>query len=495
MLQSYFNHFFSYVIVRGQMKFKLVHLSCKNNAQSTLWRFSTRLCGYAGLVTFFNFRELNMKFKNALLAVSALVSAAIWAPQAQAIPAFARQVGMACSACHYQHFPVLNSFGRAFKEGGFTMMGAQEKIEGDGLSIPSVLNLAFITNMQYAKTNGKTTNTNAITKDSNNGQISMTQYSLFMGGRVGENIGFEGEVGLNNGAALASVKIPFAQDWGSFKTLVVPFTTDALGAAQGFEILSTGASNVHVFNQQDLNAVSAQQYIGTATPAHGVALVAANDYGFVNFTKWDIDSINGNGPGQAPGTPGGGSPTSNYLRAAWLGDVAGFDTGVGFQNWSGTSSSSSTAVATAGTHETKATAIDAQMMGDVGGMPLTLIASYAKAPATTLNPANALFIGNVFNSGGADRKSFNVGAELGVLPKTTVQLGFRNAKSGINNGVSSNASDNAIMLGATYSIALNVRAELTYSKYSGDLYSKDAANLAMPATGDQMTVLNLWAGF
>ena len=51
-----------------------------------------------------------MQFKNTLLAISALVSAAIWAPQAQAIPAFARQVGMACSACHYQHFPVLNSF-------------------------------------------------------------------------------------------------------------------------------------------------------------------------------------------------------------------------------------------------------------------------------------------------------------------------------------------------------------------------------------------------
>src|SRR5674476_1664190 len=121
-----------------------------------------------------------MQFKKALLAVSALVSAAIWAPQAQAIPAFARQVGMACSACHYQHFPTLNSFGRAFKEGGFTMMGAQEKIEGDGLSIPATLNLAFVTNFQYAKTNGPVANINAITKDSNNGQISMTQYSLFM---------------------------------------------------------------------------------------------------------------------------------------------------------------------------------------------------------------------------------------------------------------------------------------------------------------------------
>jgi hypothetical protein len=444
-----------------------------------------------------------MQFKHALFAILTLASAALWAPQAQAIPAFARQVGMACSACHYQHFPVLNSFGRAFKEGGFTMMGAEQKVEDDGLSIPATLNLAFVTNFQYTKTNGPTTNPNQFTKDTNNGSTAMTQYSLFMGGRVGENIGFEGEVGLNGTAGLASVKIPFANDWGSFKTLVVPFTTDGLGAVQGFEILSTGASNVHVFNQQDMNAVSAQQYIGTATGAHGVALVAANDSGFVNFTKFGLDSIIGNGGGgTGDGVTGPGAPTANYLRAAWLGDVAGFDTGVGVQIWNGASASAlgnggaivdAFGAAIPGVYGTKATAVDAQMMGDVGGMPLTVIASYARAPlATGTDPSN------VFNQGNADKKSFNVGAELGVLPKTTVQLGIRRASSGLyadtvaNTG---NASDNAIMIGATYSIALNVRAELTFSKYSGDLYRTAATNGNLPSTGDQMTVLNLWAGF
>jgi hypothetical protein len=431
--------------------------------------------------------------------LASVIAAVTFASEASAIPAFARQVGMACSACHYQHFPVLNTFGRAFKEGGFTLMGAQEKIEGDGLSIPANLNLAFVTNIQYAKTNGPHTNLDAVSKDSNNGQISMTQFSLFMGGRVGENIGFEGEVGLNNGAALASVKLPFVQDWGSVKTLEVPFTTDGLGAAQGFELLSTGASTVHPFNQQDMNAISAQQYIGTATGAYGVALVAATDYGYVNFTKWSLDSVFGNGgvgAGTSPG-PGSSAPTSSYLRAAWLGDVAGFDTGAGFQLWSGASGSPLLGAGAPpqtvdGIYGTKAAAVDAQIMGDLGKMPFTLIASYARAPNATGNdPINA------FNNGGTDtKKSFNVGAELGVLPKTTVQLGYRNAKSGINNLVSTNASDNAIMLGATYSIALNVRAELTTSKYSGDLYSKNpVAGPTIPATGDRLTVLNLWMGF
>jgi len=444
-----------------------------------------------------------MQLKKALLGVSALLSAAIWAPQAQAIPAFARQVGMPCSACHYQHFPVLNSFGRAFKEGGFTMVGAEQKIEGDGLSIPATLNLAFVTNLQYTKTNGTPTNTNQYTKDTNNGTFSMTQYSLFMGGRVGNGIGFEGEVGLNGGAGLASVKMPFAQDWGSFKTLEVPFTTDGLGAQQGFELLSTGASVVHLFNQEDLNATSAQAYVGTATSAHGLALVAANDYGFVNFTKFGLDSIIGNGgdyssntnaaTGTAAGT-GAGSPTADYLRAAWLGNIGDFDAGIGFQSWSGHSAAANANDGYGnsglyGVYATKATAIDAQMMGDLGSMPLTLIASYANAPASTAADTN------IYNSStSASRKSFNIAAELGVLPKTTVQLGLRNAKSGLSNGVSTNASDNAVMIGATYSIALNVRAEFTYSKYSGDLYSA-AATSNQQSMGDQFTAVNLWMGF
>lgn len=452
-----------------------------------------------------------MQFKKTLLATSALMSAAAWAPQAHAIPAFARQVGMPCSACHYQHFPTLNGFGRSFKAAGFTMVGSEEKIEttdAPGLSIPAVLNLAFVTNLQYTKTNGPTTGATATTKTTNNGQFQMTQYSLFMGGRVGNNVGFEGEVGLSGGAALASVKMPFAYDVGQGKLGIVPFTTDGLGPMQGFEPLSDGATPVHLFNQQDLAAVGADEYImaganGGAMPSNGVALYYYADQGFVNFTKWQIDSINGNGPGQAPGAPGGGSPTSNYLRAAWTpGDVAGFDTAVGFQAMSGTSSSSSGAFVdglggAAGTYKTKMTEIDGQMLGDVSGMPLTFIASYATAPASDVGATSLNGGLNAFNAGTATRKSFNIAGELGVIPnKATLQLAIRRADSGMPvAGVGTgNATDNAIMVGATYSLALNVRAEFTYSKYSGDMYNA-AAQAVAGYTGDQMTAVNLWMGF
>ena len=465
-----------------------------------------------------------MQFKKILFAIYALIFAVLWAPQAQAIPAFARQVGMACSACHYQHFPVLNSFGRAFKESGYTMTGAQEKIEGDGLSIPNTLNLAVVTNMQYQKTNGDTTGTTPTTKNTNNGAIDLTQASLFLGGRIAENIGFVGELGMYPvPAGLASIKMPFIYDVGSAKVGVVPFTTNGLGVAHSFEVMNTGAIAVHLFNQQDMKAISAQQYIGTSTAASGAALVVSNDMGYINFAKWSPNEM----------TSGNGSPTSTYLRiAATPGNlIPGFDFAVGAQFWRGTSASAAalagttitTQVACSGTWtsipggglgscanagispdgrlETEATAIDAQMMGDVGGMPLTLITSYAVAPGEPGGSAvQNMFNNNLNNAVNENKRSFNMAAELGVIPnKATLQFGIRRAFSGQSSTVNlanTNMTDNAILVGATYALALNVRAELTYSKYSGSLYNAgESAMTVGGGKGNKLITLNLWAAY
>lgn len=439
-----------------------------------------------------------MQLKNTLWAGLVLLSAALWAPQANAIPAFARQVGMACSACHYQHFPVLNSFGRAFKEGGYTMIGAQEKVEdttAPGVSIPAVLNAAFVGYVGYNKTNGPATTNFASTgtKSTNDGSLQIPQQvSLFFAGRAGEHVGFEAEVNITPAAGgtipdgstgLIRFKVPFVYDVGNVKAGIVPFST-GLGAADSFEVLNTGAVAVHAFNQSDMAMVSAQQYIGTATAANGVAFIASNDNFFANFAKW--------GASQGAGTSGG--PSSNYLRGAWTtGLIPGFDSAIGFQVWNGTSGldSPATGVTTNPWVETKATAVDAQMMGDVASMPLLVVASYAKAPASTgTNP-------NLFNAGGLDKSSFNVGAELGVIPGVaTLQLAMRHAKAGAADAVTgANMSDNGYMFGATYNLALNMRLELTYSKYSGDVYSAANNGGAMAPFGDQMTMIDLAFGF
>src|SRR3970040_517129 len=88
--------------------------------------------------------------------VNVLFVVALWiVPTADAVPAFARQVGQACSTCHFQHFPTLNAFGRAFKAGGYTQIGGQSLIEGDVLSLPSPLNESLVTKIRYQKTSGK----------------------------------------------------------------------------------------------------------------------------------------------------------------------------------------------------------------------------------------------------------------------------------------------------------------------------------------------------
>lgn len=44
------------------------------------------------------------------------------------VPAFSRQTGLACSACHYQ-FPQLTPFGRLFKLNGYTLVGLKPIVE------------------------------------------------------------------------------------------------------------------------------------------------------------------------------------------------------------------------------------------------------------------------------------------------------------------------------------------------------------------------------
>ncbi|MGA8147172.1 MAG: hypothetical protein WB870_06285 [Gallionellaceae bacterium] len=460
-----------------------------------------------------------MRFKRILLSTLALMSIVLWTPLAQAIPAFARQTGMACDACHFQHFPVLNSFGRAFKEGGFTMMGSQETITGNlGLSIPVVINAAIEAYSGYTKTNGPSTAT-ATTKNTNDGQFNaISSSSVFFGGRVGEHVGFEAELNIYpTPAGLLNYKMPIVFDAGSAKVGGVIYSTAVYGPSFGLEVMNTGANGVHLFNQFDMPVISAQQYLNTGLPAQGIDLIASNDMGFAVLGKWLPDQASSSG-----------SPTSNYLRiAATPADlIPGFDFGVGVQFWSGTGSSSGNAPGTVGSgggvcptapgafignpvapvggtqpecgvFDTKASAIDAQLLGDVSGMPLTLIASYASAPSSGA-PTGVLdgFQGNIFNPGTATRSSFNMGAELGVTPRVTLQAGLRRANSGFAIGSISNATDNAWLIGATYKISLNVRADLTFSKYSGDMYSTASQQIQGTGyMGDSFTSLYLIAAF
>lgn len=376
---------------------------------------------------------------------------------AQAVPAFARQTGLACSSCHFQHFPSLNAFGRAFKSGGYTMVGGQSMVEGDMLSLPSVLNASVVVKVRYQKTNGDSA------AGTDMGELQFPdEAAIFLGGRIGENAGFllEGQIADETAPLFASFKMPFVFDVGSSKFSIIPFITDGLGASFGFELFNTGAvRNVRIMEHR--KELSAQQFVGTDGAAEGVAFVAVNNMGFLNATLW---------------TPNHGTVAANgfshYIRAAATPTLGNWDIGAGIQYWGGTSSTDT------GDVDTKALAVDAQAQGMIGSLPLGVYATYAKA-----DKSNGTTI-NKFNSSTTDdTTAFSVAGEIGVIPrKVSLTAGYRA-------GDKSGESNNGILLGALYQAGQNIQFQLDHTIYGGDAYDPK------PAGGDQLTTVMMFTSF
>lgn len=416
-----------------------------------------------------------MRRTKILLAFATFLASAVslWIiPKADAVPAFSRQTGLACSTCHFQHFPALNAFGRAFKAGGYTMIGGQDKVEGEALSIPDTMNASLVTKIRYQKTNGKDYSGNVNgSRGTNKGELQFPdEAALLIGGRAGEHVGFLLELQLPQGdaSAFASYKMPIVYDTGPVKLSLIPFTTDTAGASYSFELLNTGALRMSRVLEHRTQT-SAQQYIGTATAAEGFAFVASNEIFFVNYSLW----------APAHGTTDF-APFMSYVRLAATPNIGGWDIGGGAQLWRGTGKSG-------GTTYTKADAwaIDAQAQGNVG-MPLGVYLTYGTAKKKAAGSYT-----NLFNSGTTgDKKAWSLLAELGILPgKVTVAAGYLSG----NTGAAANNRQNATTLGATYLLAQNVEFQLNHSVFSGSYYDLAANN--EQSNGDWLTTLMLFAAF
>lgn len=423
-----------------------------------------------------------MKRINILLVFATFFAFAVslWiVPKANAVPAFARQTGQACSTCHFQHYPALNAFGRAFKAGGYTQIGGEGKVEGEDLSIPDTLNASLVTKVRYQKTNGKdyTGNLTNGSKGTNRGELQFPdEAALLIGGRGGEHVGFLLEANLKGNDdgnysdtnLFASFKMPITYDVAGTKLSVIPFTTDDAGVSYGFELLNTGALRMQRVLEHRTQT-SAQQYIGTGSTAEGFAFVAANDMFFVNYSLW----------GPAHGATDF-SPFMSYLRLAATPNVGGWDIGVGGQLWRGTGKNAGTTYIKA-----DAWAIDAQAQGNVG-MPLGVYLTYGDAKKKGTGSFT-----NLFNSSTTgDKKAWSLLAELGVLPgKVTVAAGYLSGKT----GATANNKQTAATLGATYLLAQNIELQLNYSMLGGSYYDLAANNER--SNGDKLTTLMLFAAF
>jgi len=384
--------------------------------------------------------------KKVALSLAGVLAAAAFAPEASAIPAFARQTGMACSACHAQHFPVLNGFGRAFKSAGFTMMGAQEKVEGEHLSIPAQMNFGQLLKVRYQKTNGATNNEVA-GASTNSGQWQFPdEYALFVGGRMADNgtvkVGVMAENALGGTPAgiAAGLRTPVVIDLDSASVSVIPFTTDSLGPFYGYTETSNG-TNRAIRWAEHRKEISAMQYVGLgASPKNaaganegstGIAFVFHNDMGYVNYTRYN------------PAFASNGAQTATAIELALTPTIADFATVMTVNILSGSAHSNTEAAK----RDYKGTGFTAQGHGEVAGMETGLYATYAKGSA-----------GGVFG----DAKAMTLGADFTVIPHA-LSLGAAIRTATKTDGVT---SDNATTFTAVYDLAQNIAIVANYTKYA-----------------------------
>lgn len=430
-----------------------------------------------------------------LLTTLLLVGSTFYTQVASAVPAFARQTDVPCAGCHFQNFPALNSFGRNFRANGYILMGSQQKIEGEDISLPATLNASIITKIRYQQQGSD-----------DRGEVQWPdEAALLVGGRLSEHHGFLMELGMGPQEAEiaegtlsctnpsdATTCSGTADVTGNFLSTkvhfnvtdnfaVIPYSTDGLGVGYGFELLNTGVqrSQRPIENRKGF---SAGQMLGTASgEATGLALVYHTDDLFVNYSHWAPTW------GNVDANVLGG--LAHYLRAAYMPSIGGWDVGVGFNMMSGTIDVGD--VDPAAEVMADSWGVDAQAQGLVGDMPLGVYLSYgaaAKSTSVAEGPDQ-----NIYNTSTADdATATGFLAKLGVIPgKTTVYLGYGSHDYDEDPaGISKMVSVTDFTIGVQHMVAQNIKLELY--NVSSD------ANKKGTSTEDKSkdyTMLMLFAGF
>jgi len=367
----------------------------------------------------------------AAFAVVAVSAVSIAPTTSEAIPAFARQTGAACLSCHFQTFPAVNSFGRAFKMGAFTDVGEQALIEDDNLSLPSVLNSTFVLRAQYSNqsvTNGASTTNWNIPADT----------VLLMAGRVGSNTGAFIEF---NGAA-ANWQMMNSFDFDSFKG-GVNIQNTGFGPTAAIEISNVYGQHGGKLNGKALSAVnsivggafsigggqttSVAGWIGNESflvQAAGVAMVDATTVSNASF----VPMLTGHyimDMGAAELMIGGGILAGEQRAAGALASGSGVDA-----KW-----------------------IDFQVQGEMGDMSYGVYGDWATSKAKS---TNALVASNFLAGGGnQDLDGYSLRIELEPVHQLMVGFGVGQVKL-TNNGLPGESKVTSTQIAVTYEVYQNM---------------------------------------
>lgn len=128
-----------------------------------------------------------MTVQRAIVRLALGAVALTGAGAADAVPSYARQMGVECNVCHTA-FPQLNAFGRVFKLGGYTMT-TQTTIEAKDARDKDLLSLASVPPLSVMFQAGFTNTARALPETQNNDAAFPQEASLFLGGRLSPKFG------------------------------------------------------------------------------------------------------------------------------------------------------------------------------------------------------------------------------------------------------------------------------------------------------------------
>ncbi|MDQ6953090.1 MAG: hypothetical protein Q9M15_06165 [Mariprofundaceae bacterium] len=366
----------------------------------------------------------------AAFATVAVSAVAIAPTTSEAIPAFARQTGAACLSCHFQSFPTLNAFGRAFKKGSFTDMGDQALIEDDELGIPAQLNIAAMIRPQFIKTTtaGVTKNTIAATAD----QV------LMIAGRVGEHTGAFAEL---NAGLFGNVQLMNSWDMGDLK-VGANFYNTGFGEDAGLQLMSVWGQHSGLMGGGNL---SINGSMAMAQGTAGVSAWVANDT--VAVTLGLVD------PSAGVGTSWKLAP---MVRVQSFFDVGDMEIGAGAIIVSGQNQTTVGTVITP--TDAKRYGVDFQIQGEAADMQYGVYADYASASAGTATKANIYTVAGT-------RTGYSLRATIKPTHNMVFLVGMGQDKTaaGGAKGVGVGAAKiDKLLVGAEYEMYQNGVISLTY---------------------------------
>ncbi|MDE2491206.1 MAG: hypothetical protein KGM24_10185 [Elusimicrobia bacterium] len=248
---------------------------------------------------------------------------------AGAVPSYARQTGMSCSACH-TIFPELTPFGREFKLNGYTMTNTKQ-IEADASSSAPALKFNALAPLSVMFQTSLT-HYNGVANHKENNGVVLGPLSLFYAGEIsqhtgtflqvtmadsGSNFGFDTvDLRYANQATLSGVPVTYglaldnagtAEDlWNSTPHWGYPYMDAFPGRGDGPAVASLSGAAPGAYAMVD-NHVYA--YVGVYRQPTGKSILMT-------------DNTSGNTPVTSTGTVHAWSP---YWRLAWQGNLGNDD--------------------------------------------------------------------------------------------------------------------------------------------------------------------------